>query len=154
MQQPEWIRTPENSLNVCAKWHNHYQSCKADAKLTLSGGKALRIWGWDKAKIPLGPEGLRTRTHRELKRESLLWAVCDCIHRTRQIRLQPPLQLVARAPKKAASYLVFLNLCPEGVEFLQSQLTAPVVLLWVKVISLEGRKRVFPSMHWVYLLNI
>lgn len=55
------------------------------------------------------------------------------------------------SPKEVVPYLVLLNLCPEGVELLQSQFATPIILLWVKEISSEGRKRGFLSLCWVYL---
>lgn len=89
------------------------------------------------------PGGLRTQTRCELKWEAALGSVV--VHTVRgKNGLQPPLHSIAYSLKKVASYLVFLNLCPEGVELLQSQFTTPVILCWVKGISLEGRKRGFP----------
>lgn len=47
-------------------------------------------------------------------------------------------------PQKVMTYLIFLNLCPERVELLQPQFSTPIILVGVKVISLEVRKGVFP----------
>lgn len=60
------------------------------------------------------------------------------------MRQNNPCFLLYVLPEKVMTYLIFLNLCPERVELLQPQFSTPIVLVGVKVISLEVRKGVFP----------